>query len=116
MKIDVEVHVHLSSVDMKYIKQQLGDLKTITGHIMTKVGDFSNAQTAHNTRMGTALTGISEDIAALNAKIAELQGTQGAITAEDQALLDELQAQGEALAGRIEAADALTPPVVPVTP
>jgi hypothetical protein len=31
-------------------------------------------------------------------------------------LLDDLTSQGEALAGRVEAADALTPPVVPIDP
>lgn len=81
--------------------------------IMSKISEFATTQAAHNKRMDDALTGISGDIATLNDKIAELQNSAGTVTPEDQALLDQLQAQGEALATRIEAADALTPPAPP---
>ena len=116
MKFELNVHhyFHPASVEMTVIEQQLANLSTFQGTIMTAISDFAKAQTAHNERMSTALTNLSEDIASLNAKIVELQSTSGAITQEDQMLLDELQTQAEALAARIEAADALTPPAMPV--
>jgi len=67
------------------------------------------------TAIATGLTGLGEDIAALKAKIEEL-GTCPGLTAEETALLDEIQAQAGALADGITALDALTPPVVPVEP
>jgi hypothetical protein len=120
MEITVHVFMHSPSSDdafraqLETISHQLTHVER---HVMSAISDFATAQKAHNDRVDAALTGLSGDIDTLNATIATLQGTQGAITAEDQTLLDTLQAQGEALAARIEAADALTPPAVPpVTP
>lgn len=115
MDLNVHVFMYDPSTDDDF-RKSLARLLHQSTHIMTAISDFAAAQKAHNDRMDAALTGISGDIDKLNATIAELQGTQGAITAEDQALLDDLQAQAEALSTRIEAADALTPPVVPTTP
>lgn len=111
MKLDVHLFVHLPADDS--ITHTLAKILTIGTSIMSKVSDFAAAQTAFNTRLDAAVSGISSDVADLNAKIQELQTSAGAVTAEDQALLDELQAQGEALATRFEAVDALTPPPVP---
>ena len=114
MKFEIEIHHHFHPASVENLfKKELASLSTFKGNIMSAISDFARAQASHNERMGTALTGLSEDIAALNAKISELQSTSGAITAEDQTLLDELQVQAEALASRIEEADALTPPIVP---
>jgi hypothetical protein len=111
--IHIHIHVHRAGADVLPVEKALATILKTQGATMTAISDFAAAQAAHNTRMTEALNGIGTDIAALNAKIAELQATSGAITAEDQGLLDDLQLQGEALAGRVEAADALTPPVVP---
>ena len=81
---------------------------------MTVIGDFATKQKAFNERLGTAIGGLTDDIAALNKKIGELQRTTGNMTPENEALLDELQAQGEAMATKLEALDALTPPAPPV--
>lgn len=120
MKIEFEAHVHqyfhLASVETKAIQKQLASLLINQGKIMSAISDFATAQTEHNARMDSALSGINDDITALNAKITELQNSPGAITAADQVLLDDLQAQAEALATRIEATDAITPPAVPVPP
>lgn len=89
------------------------DIEQLERKIMSAIGDFAAKQTAFNARLGAAIDGVAADVDSLNAKIVELQNTAGAITPEDQALLDELQAQGEALASRLEAVDALTPPPPP---
>lgn len=81
---------------------------------MSAISDFAARQKAFNDRMDTAVSGLTEDIATMNAKIQELQSTPGAITPEDQALLDDLQQRGEAIAQRLEALDALRPPAPPV--
>jgi hypothetical protein len=119
MEITIHVFMHSPSADDAF-RAQLEKISHQLTHternIMTAIADFAAAQKAHNDRIDAALTGLAGDIDTLNATIATLQSTQGTITAEDQGLLDTLQAQGEALSARIEAADALTPPVVPVTP
>jgi len=91
------------------------DLDKMEGRIMSKIGDFAEAQNAFNDRVDTAITGLQGDIKALNDKITELQNSAGQITPEDQALLDSLQARGQTIADKLEALDALTPPVPPTT-
>jgi len=85
-------------------------------HIMSAISDFAAAQSAFNVRMSTAVDGIVSDIAGLNELIQKLQNTPGPISAEYQATLDQLVAAGEAATAKAEAADALTPPVVPSVP
>jgi len=80
-------------------------------HIMSAISDFAAAQSAFNVRMSTAVDGIVSDIAGLNELIQKLQNTPGPISAVDQ-----LVAAGEAATAKAEAADALTPPVVPSVP
>lgn len=49
----------------------------------------------------------------LKDQITALQNSQGAITPEDQALLDGIEAKAAAVADKLTALDALTPPTVP---
>jgi hypothetical protein len=83
--------------------------------IMSAISDFAAKQAAHNDAIDTAVTGLQGDIKALNDKIAELQNTSGTISPEDQALLDGIEARSAAIADKIAALDALTPPAVPTT-
>lgn len=106
------------------------DLKEMETHIMSVISDFVAKQKTFNDRQGaatdglvTSVGGITTDIKALNDKIEELQNSPGGITPEDQALLNELEIAGDALATKVEAAaaaakalDDLTPPVVPPAP
>ncbi len=80
---------------------------------MTPIAAFAEKVNAFADRVDAAVTGISGDVDALNAKIVELQNSPGAISAEDQASLDAIQARGEALATKVEALDALTVPTPP---
>lgn len=82
---------------------------------MSAISDFAAKQTDYNNRLSAAIDGVAADVASLNAKIEELQNTPGPISPEDQALLDQLQAQGEVIASRLEAVDNLTPPVPPTS-
>ena len=95
-----------SLVKMQYILER----------IMSKISEFAVAQKAFNARLETSLTGIAGDVKKLNDKITELQNSAGTVTPEDQALLDDLQLQGEALATSLEGLDDLTPPTPPVEP
>lgn len=80
---------------------------------MSAIGDFANRVKADYERIGTAIDAIREDVAGLNAKIEQLQNSQGQITPEDQATLDEIQAAAANLADRIGEVDNLTPPAPP---
>lgn len=80
---------------------------------MSAISDFAAKQNAFNDRIDAAVTGLQSDIDALNAEILKLQNSPGTITPEDQASLDALQARGEAIAAKLEALDALTPPTPP---
>lgn len=80
---------------------------------MSAIKDFAEKVNAYHAKIDTAITGLTEDVATLKAKIEELQNTPGAITPEDQALLDAIQSQLEAVATKLEALDALTPPKTP---
>ncbi len=90
---------------------RLGQLEST---IMSAISDFAAKQKAHNEKIDAAITGITGDVKTLNDKITALQNTPGPISAEDQALLDELEATGSALADKLAAVDELTPPAVPV--
>ena len=84
--------------------------------LMSAISDFAAKQQEHNDKISAAIDGLASDIANLNAQIAALQASAGAITPDDQALLDAADAKGAAIADQIAALDALTPPVVPTTP
>lgn len=96
------------------IEALLTELFFIGLQIMSAISDFAAKQAAFNDRMDVAITGLSNDVAELNAEILKLQNTPGTITPEDQALLDSLQARGEAITAKLEALDNLKAPVPPV--
>jgi predicted nucleic acid-binding Zn-ribbon protein len=104
------LHVKLETVP----PAALSEINHKLDHIMSKISDFADKQTAHNDAIDTAVAGLQGDIKALNDKIAELQNTSGTISPEDQALLDGIEARSSAIATKIAALDALTPPAVPV--
>jgi chromosome segregation ATPase len=117
MTIKFDVHVHLASVDdLRSIQTSLAHLLTLGERHMSAISDFAAKQSAFNARIDSAVDGLTQDIAEMNAKIQELQNTPGAITPEDQGLLDELQQRGEGMAQKLEALDALHPPAPPVVP
>jgi hypothetical protein len=89
------------------------DLETSTCKIMSAISDFATKQAAFNDRQDAAIAGLTSDIQNLEDQIAKLQSTQGAITPEDQALLDGIQARAATISDKLDALDALTPPVVP---
>lgn len=111
----------------KAILQRLAQMES---NIMSKVSDFAAAQKAYNDRQAAALdsivasqAGITEDVAELKRLVEELQNSPGEISAEDQALLDELQAKSEETTTKVEAQaaalaalDAQNPPAVPPNP
>lgn len=111
MRIDVRL-LNSPAIERKLdeISEALAKLRR---EIMTAISDFAAKQNEFNTRIGSAIDGIVGDIKSLNDKITELQNSSGAVTPEDQALIDDLQAQGQALADRAEALDAQTPPAPP---
>ncbi len=89
------------------------DLEQTERTIMSAISDFAAKQKAFNDRQDTAVSGLTADVEALNKKIEELQNSPGAITPEDQALLNDLETRGDAITAKLEALDALTPPVPP---
>ncbi len=81
--------------------------------IMTKVSDSIGRQNARLDKIEQAVTGITGDVTQLKDLVRQLQSTQGEITPEDQALLDQIEARTEALSQRLEALDAENPEAAP---
>lgn len=100
-------HNHLSDRELiiKVLENQ--------SKIMSAISDFAAKQDANNAAIDSAIAGLSTDIDTLNAEIKTLQGSAGAITPEDQATLDRLDAAGQSAADKLDALDAQTPPPVP---
>jgi hypothetical protein len=119
MTNELEIQIHLiehsgqgsgsESVSKHYLKE-------LEHRIMTAIETFASRQNAFNDRIDSAVTGLQGDVTALTTKIAELQASAGAITPEDQALLDQIESRSQIIADKLEALDALnanvpTPPV-----
>src|SRR5258706_9647949 len=81
--------------------------------IMSAISDFSAAQAAFQDRQDKAITNLQADVENLEAQIKKLQDSTGQITPEDQKLLDDIQTRSSAISDKLDALDALTPPVVP---
>lgn len=90
------------------------DLHEMQRKIMSAISDFAARQAAFNERQDAAVTALQGDVKFLQDKIDALQNSAGQITPEDQALLDQIDQRADAVATKLEALDALTPPAVPV--
>ncbi len=82
--------------------------------IMSKISDFADAMNVFIDREDRAVAALQDDVKTLNDKITELQNSAGAITPEDQALLDAITVKAGAIADKLDALDDLTPPAPPV--
>lgn len=97
-------------------QQDLIRIERTLHNIMSAISDFAARQNAFNDRQAAAIDGVIGDVAFLVETIEKLQNTPGAITPEDQALLDALDARASTIADKLEALDAQTPPKPPVEP
>jgi len=77
---------------------------------------YADKRNAYDAAIAADIDDMVTKAAALNDTIAQLQASQGQVTAEDQALIDSLEAQGKALADKADAADGKTPPPPPPAP
>lgn len=92
------------------------DIDSLKNTIMSAISDFSAKLDAFFTRQDAAVTDLQADVQNLTDQIAALQTTQGAITPEDQALLDTIQTRASTISDKLDALNALTPPKTPATP
>ena len=83
------------------IENGINELLLLGKQIMSIISDFQIALDAY-------LANLKADIQALNDKISALQASQGALSAADQASLDEIQASAKALSD-----SSANPPVLP---
>lgn len=81
------------------------------------IATFAAAEAPILASLATAITGLGTGVIALDALITQLQASPGTISAADQALLDQIQAQSQALVTQVNAIST-TPPgtPVPITP
>lgn len=77
---------------------------------MTAISDFAAQVTAFQDRQDVAIADLQADVQNLNEQITALQNSSGQITPEDQAILDGIVTRGQAVADKLDALDALTPP------
>ena len=83
--------------------------------IMSAISDFATKMASFQTRIDTAISDLQGDVDNLTKQIAALQASAGTVTPEDQKLLDSIQATASGVADKLDALDALTPPVAPPT-
>ncbi len=79
--------------------------------IMSAISDFADKMKVHNDHVDIAVAGLQSDVKNLSDQIAALQASAGKVTPEDQALLDGIEARTSAIHEKLDALDALTPPV-----
>jgi hypothetical protein len=108
------IHVFVHSVSTDDIYKALTRLIQLGERTMTAITDFAAKQAAHNAKVAADLGAISTKIADLNTLVATLQTSPGAISAEDQATLDKLEAAGKDLEVKADALAGVTPPAPPV--
>jgi len=80
---------------------------------MSAISDYGAKVTAFLDRQDTAITGVSGDVDFLVAEIKRLNDQPPGWTPEDQAILDGIATRAEAVATKLDALDALTPPPTP---
>lgn len=80
---------------------------------MSAIADFAAKVKVHQDKEDAAIAGLTQDVQTLNDKITALQNSQGTVTPEDQALLDDITARGQTISDKLAALDAMTPPPSP---
>lgn len=92
-------------------------IKEMEGKLMSAISDYAAKVNAAFDSIGASVDGVVADVASLKKKIDDLQNSSGAITPEDQKLLDDIQSRATALADKVKALDEATEsPVEPPTP
>lgn len=84
---------------------------------LNQLKSFQDSDDAAMDRLIAAQKNITADVAKLNKTIADLQNSQGQVTPEDQNLINQIQAQGDAIRKKqadfetaLKALDEATPP------
>lgn len=114
MRLDIFFHFDPGEASkLDRVLLLLADLQTGQGSIMTAISDFSDKMAAFFTRQDTAMADLQGDVDNLQKQIAALNNSSGTITAADQALLDAIVAKAQVVSDKLDALDALTPPVAP---
>ena len=75
---------------------------------MSVISDFAERVAEKFTSIDYSVVGINADITWLKAKIEQLQNSSGEISAEDQALLNAIEARIGGLATKVEELNAVT--------
>ncbi len=88
------------------------DIESLKHTIMSVIQDFAAKFSAFQDRQDKAIADLQGDVQNLTDQIAKLQSTQGQITPEDQALLDQIQSRASAISDKLDALDQLTPPAI----
>jgi len=96
-----------------FAKRQFAAIERQLEKMMSAISDFAAKMKAFTDRQDAAVAGLQQDVQTLNDKIIALQNSNGAITPEDQALLDDIQNHAGVIADKLDALDAMTPPPAP---
>ena len=95
------------------IEHAISRIFTQGAQLMSAISDYVAKQKAHNDAVSSDLDTIQTAIGALNDKIAQLQNSPGQITPADQALLDGIEQDGQALQAKADALAGKAPPTPP---
>lgn len=109
--------------DLLQINTKLDTIMSALSDYAARVSAQFDSIEAATESLTTHVSGVEADVQSLKALIEQLQNSPGAITPEDQALLDQLEARANAasakltpLANALATLDAATEPPAPPTP
>jgi len=108
MKPSTEDRLDRIEFCIEWMNELLRAIYAQNRRIMSAISDFAAKVNTAFASIGTSVDGLTQDIQTLNDKITALQNSSGAITPEDQALLDGIQTQAQAVSDKLAALDALT--------
>ncbi len=113
--MSIEIHWERHHELLERLVKRIEQLIELQTQIMATASEaikaFAAATAAFNDRIDTAVTDLQGDVKNLQDQIAVLQSSSGQISR-----LHGIQARASSVADKLDALDALTPPVAPPTP
>lgn len=109
IRIEANVNLSTSQAQLDRIEQAVNHILSKEDQLMSKVTDFAAKEQLDIDALNTKLDSLATGVTALEAAITTLQNTVTGLTPEEQAALDNVTAQSDALVAKASAIDTTVP-------